>query len=76
MPPTVHLHKCKNSCREKAPIALNDMLEFYRQIISDLQHKCNLVSLRVQTEHFGIGANPKQAGTSFGKKTVQNLDRI
>ena len=39
-----------------------------------MQHKGNVVSLQVQTARLGIGANPKQAGTSFGKKTVHNPD--
>ena len=64
----------KKSRREKVPIALNNVLNFYRKISSDLKHKGNLVSLQVHISHFGIGANPKQAGASFGKKTAQKLN--
>ena len=35
-----------------------------------------MVSLQVQTEHFGIGVNPKQVGTYFGKKTAEKLNHI
>ena len=69
MPPTIRLRKGDKDRREKVSIALNDVLDFYRQSSSDLQHKRNLVSLQVQTAQCGIGANPKQAGASFGKKT-------
>ena len=61
---------------EKAPITLNDALNFYQHSRSTLQHKGNLVSLQFQAAHFGIGANPKQAGSLFRKKTAQKLDRI
>ena len=32
-----------------------------------------MVSLQVQTQHFGIRKIPKEAGTSFGNKTAQKL---
>ena len=76
MPPTIWLRKSEKDLPEKAPITLNDVLDFYRMIRSELQHKGNLVSLQVQTAHFGIGANPKQAGTSFRNKTAKNIDHI
>ena len=76
MPLTIWLHKGEKAFREMVPITLNDVLDFYRQISSNLQHKGNLVSLQVQTAHFGIGANPKQAGTSFRNKTAKNIDHI
>ena len=76
MPPTIWLRKGEKDRREKSPITLNDVLDFYRLMKSDLQHKGNLVSLQVQTAHFGIGANPKQAGTSFRNKTAKNIDHI
>ena len=58
------------------PIVLNNVLYLYQQINSDLKHKGNLVSLQVQTAHFLIGVNTKQVGTSFKKKTAQNIDLI
>ena len=76
MPPTIWLHKDKKACQEKVPIALNSVIDFYRESSSNLHHKVNSVILQVQTAHFWIGGNSKQAGTSFGKKTAQNLDRI
>ena len=76
MPLTVWLRKGEKACREKVYIALKDVFNLYWQSSSDLKHKGNLVSLQVQKLHFGIGANTKQAGTSFGKKTAQKLDRI
>ena len=33
-------------------------------------------SLQVHTSHFEIGVNPKQAQTSFRKKTLQKLNNI
>ena len=76
MPLTIQLRKGEKARQEKVPIALNSVLDFYRQSRSDLQHKGNLVILQVHTAHIGIGANLKQAGTSFRKKTAQNIDRI
>ena len=58
------------------PIALKDVLNFYQQSRSDLKHKGKSVSVQVQTAHFGIGANVKQAGMYFWKKTAQKLDCI
>ena len=49
MSPTVCLCKGNKACREKVPIALNDVLGFYQQSRSDLQHKGNLGSIQVQT---------------------------
>ena len=57
MPPTVHSCKGKKARREKVTIALNDVLNFYQQNSSDLQHKGSSVSLQVQTAHFRIGVN-------------------
>ena len=76
MPPTIWLCKDKKDIRENVPIALNNVLNLYWQRCSNMKHKVNLVSLQVQTSHFGIGANPKQAGISFRKKTAQKLDHI
>ena len=76
MPLTIRLCKVEKALWEKVPIALNNVLNLYRHSIFDLQHKGNLVSLQVQTAHFGIGLNEKQAGKSFGKKISQKLDRI
>ena len=76
MPLTIWLRKGKKDLRKKVPIALNDVLDFYRKSSSDLKHKGNSVSLQFKTSHFGIGANTKQYGTSFGKKTVHKLNRI
>ena len=59
MPPTLFFCKGDKAWREKVPINLKNVLEFYRQSISDLQHKGNMVSIQVQTAQFGIGANPK-----------------
>ena len=55
---------------------MNDVLDFYCQSRSDLQHKGNLVSLQVQTSQFGIGLNPKHLGMSFKKKTAHNFGHI
>ena len=76
MPPKIWFCKCEKAFREKFPIALNNVLDLYWQSRYDLQHKGNSVILQVQTAHLGIVANPKQAGTPFGKKTAQNLNRI
>ena len=76
MPLTIRLHKGDKALQEKAPMLLNDVIDLSRQRSSDLKHKRYLVSLQVQTAHFGIGANAKQAGTSFREKKAQNLDRI
>ena len=57
MPPTVHSCKGKKARREKVTIALNNVLNFYQQNSSDLQHKGSSVSLQVQTAHFRIGVN-------------------
>ena len=70
------MHKGEKTFQEKVLITLNDVLNFYRHISSNLQHKGNLVSLQVQTAQFLIVVNPKQVETSFGKKTAQNMDRI
>ena len=74
MPLTIWLYKGEKYLREKFPIALNDGINLYQHSSSDLKHKGNLVSLQIQTAHFGNGANAKQAGMSFGKKTSQKLD--
>ena len=58
---SVRLSKDRKPCREKVPIALNDVIDFYQQSISDLQHKWKSVGLQFQTAQFGIGENPKQA---------------
>ena len=76
MPLTIRLCKDDKYHREKFPIALKNVLNLYWQSRSDLKHKGNSVSLQVQKAHFGIGANAKQSGTSFGNKTAQNLYRI
>ena len=55
---------------------MDDVLNFFRQSISNLQHKGNLVSLQVQTSHFLIEVNAKKSGTYFVKKTAQKIDRI
>ena len=75
-PLTISLRKGKKALWEKEPIALKNVLDFYRQTSSKLQQKGNLVSLQVYTAHFGIGENSKQAGTYFGKKTAQKFDHI
>ena len=76
MPLKICLHKGQKDFQEKVPIALNSVLGFYRKSSSYLKHKGNLVSLKVQTSHFGIGVNAKQAGTYFRNKTAQKLDHI
>ena len=67
------MRKGGEAFQEKLPITLNDVINFYWQISSNLQQKENLVSLQVQTAYFGIGENPKQSRVSFKKKTAQNL---
>ena len=52
------------------------MINFYRQSIQYMKHKENLVGIKVQTEHFEIWANPKQAETSSSKKKSHKLDHI
>ena len=76
MPLTIWLLKGEKARREKFPIVLNNVINFYHQSRSELQHIENLVSIQIQTAHFGIGANAKQAKRSFGKKTAQKLDHI
>ena len=74
MPLTIQVWKGKRALREKVPTALNDVIDFPLKKISNLQHKCNTVSLQVQTAQFGIGDNEKQAGTSLRKKIAQTID--
>ena len=76
MPLKIWSRKGETTLWEKVPIALNDMLDLFQQSSSGLQQKVNSAILQVQTSKFGIGANSKQAETSFGKKTAQNIDRI
>ena len=76
MLPTIRLCKGKKARRKKVTITLNDVVDFYRQSSSKLQHKGKSVSIQVQIAQFGIGANPKQVWTSFRKKTAQKLERI
>ena len=73
MPLSIRLRKVKKSLQEKGYIELNNLIDLYWKIISDLQHKLNLISLQVSTAHFGIGGNPKQTGMPCRKKTVQNI---
>ena len=73
---TIQLRKGEKSLQKKFPIALNGVLDLFWKIISYLQHKGKLFVLQVQTAHFGIGVNAKQAGTSFGKNTYQKLNCI
>ena len=75
-PPTIRLRKCDKTRQEKVPIALKNVLSFYRQSRYDLKHKGNLVSLQVQTSHFGIWENPKQEVPSCGKKKLQKINLI
>ena len=70
MPLIIMLCMIKKDPWEKVLIVLNDVIYFYQQSISDLKHKGNLVSLQVQTAHFGIGVTAKKVGTSFEKKTA------
>ena len=49
MPPTIRLRKDKKDFREKVLTTLNDVLDFYGNISSNLKHKGNLVNLQVKT---------------------------
>ena len=76
MPLIFRLRNEKKSLWGRISISLNDVIDISQHSMSNLQHKGNLVSLQVQTAHFGIGANAKQAGKSFRKNIEQNIDRI
>ena len=72
----IKLRKGEKARRENVPIALNDVQDHLRQVSSEMSNKGNVVTLSVQTCHFGTGASNKQSGTSFGKKVAHKLDRI
>ena len=76
MPLTIWSLKGEKDLQGKYFIALKNVLDLYRKISTDLQHKVNLVRFQVQTAQFGFGANVKQSGTSFGKEAAQKLDCI
>ena len=60
---------------EKKPIAPNNVLNFYQQRSSDLQRKGNLSAYKFKHHTWDL-EQIKKVGTSLGKKTEQNIDRI